>query len=159
MTALLDVIFIILMVVLCNTKTVINEMQDEVDLANGDNKVTENQMDAYENIDEYISVISVYADYENNNPSTRHIRYTLNNETEIINIEVNKDNAEASYAEFINSIDEFIGAREGQKPVLLNLDDSQILHRDYVRLDEEIAILKSKYSNLYVNERNLFDAI
>lgn len=157
MTALLDVIFIILMVVLCNTKTQINDITNKLDDATGTINTSDNQLDNFEHLEKYVSVVSVYADYDSMDPTLRHIRYTLNTNEDVYVVDIKPGTEDSAYEEFIASINGFILERADKQPVLINIDTSQILHRDYVRIEKEISLLKSQYGNLYVNEKNMYE--
>ncbi len=157
MTALLDVIFIILMVVLCNTKAQVNEITSKYDDARGIIETSDNQLDNYEHMEKYVSVVTIYADYDSIDPKLRHIKYTLNTNEDVYAVEIQPETEDSAYEEFIASINEFILERADKQPVLINIDTSQILHRDYMRMEKEISLLKSQYGNLYVNEKNMYE--
>lgn len=156
LTPLLDVIFIVLMVVMCQMsinsesereKTV--EAENAAEEAQAKYEVVTTQLENYENEDQLVAFITLNAMYEKNDPKTRHIRLAYNDATLIEDIVITPDNQEDAYIQFAYEITSFLEEKEGS-PVLLSIDDSRILYRDYVRMEKEIASLQEAYNNLFL---------
>lgn len=156
LTPLLDVIFIVLMVVMCQMsinsesereKTV--EAKNAAEEAQAKYEVATTQLENYENEDQLVAFITLNAMYEKNDPKTRHIRLAYNDETLIEDIVITPETQEQAYGQFVEEITSFVQSKEGS-PVLLSIDDSRILYRDYDRLEKEIASLQEAYNNLFL---------
>ena len=156
LTPLLDVIFIVLMVVMCQQsltsnaeKETITELENNMEVVEAENEIMKTQLDNYENETQLVAYITLKADYEKNNPKTRHIRLAYNDESVIEDIVITPDTQVQAYDQFVQEISTFVESKEGV-PVLLTLEDEGILYRDHVRLEKEIARLQETYSNLYL---------
>ncbi|WP_155830737.1 hypothetical protein [Butyrivibrio sp. AE3009] len=156
LTPLLDVIFIVLMVVMCQMsinsesereKTV--EAENAAEEAQAKYEVATTQLENYENEDQLVAFITLNAMYEKNDPRTRHIRLAYNDETLIEDIVITPETQEQAYGQFVEEITSFVQSKEGS-PVLLSIDDSRILYRDYDRMEKEIASLQEVYNNLFL---------
>jgi biopolymer transport protein ExbD len=156
LTPLLDVIFIVLMVVMCQMsinsesereKTV--EAKNAAEEAQAKYEVATTQLENYENEDQLVAFITLNAMYEKNDPKTRHIRLAYNDETLIEDIVITPETQEQAYGQFVEEITSFVQSKEGS-PVLLSIDDSRILYRDYRRLEQEIKSLRATYNNLFL---------
>ena len=156
LTPLLDVIFIVLMVVMCQQsltsnaeKETITELENNMEVVEAENEIMKTQLDNYENETQLVAYITLEADYEKNDPKTRHIRLAYNDESVIEDIVITPDTQVQAYDQFVQEISTFVESKEGV-PVLLTLEDEGILYRDHVRLEKEIAQLQETYSNLYL---------
>ena len=161
LTSLLDVIFIVLMIVMCyqqiylekreaNADVVMEEamaMQDEAAEAMADASVYAEQLDTYEDMFNQIAVITVYASYQPSDPRNRQIRVLINNE-EVSTIDVSPTNAEEAYGRLAQLLEDNI-TKHAEIPVIISLDDEQILYRDQLRISDMINGLFSKHDNLY----------
>jgi biopolymer transport protein ExbD len=156
LTPLLDVIFIVLMVVMCQQsltsnaeKEALTELENNMEVTQAENEIMKTQLESYETEDQLVAFITLNADYEKNDPKTRHIRLAYNDETVIEDIVITPDTQVQAYDQFVSEISAFVESKEGM-PVLLTLQDEGILYRDHVRLEKEIAQLQETYSNLYL---------
>lgn len=156
LTPLLDVIFIVLMVVMCQQSLTsgtkeerITELENSLEETEADNKVMKMQLETAENEERLVAYITLYAQYEKNDPRTRHIKLAYNEDTVIEDIVITPDTQVQAYTQFAEEITSFMETKEGI-PVLLTLDDTDILYRDHVRLEKEIEALRETYSNLYI---------
>ena len=156
LTPLLDVIFIVLMVVMCRLSLVTNEEREKTveaenaaEEALANYEVATTQLENYENENQLVAFITLNAMYEKNDPRTRHIRLAYNDETLIEDIVITPETQEQAYGQFGEEITSFVQSKEGS-PVLLSIDDSRILYRDYVRMEKEIASLQEAYNNLFL---------
>lgn len=156
LTPLLDVIFIVLMVVMCRLSMVTEDEKEKTlaaenaaEEASANYEVTKTQLENYENEDQLVAFITLNAMYEKNNPKTRHIRLAYNDEAVIEDIVITPETQDSSYAQFVEEITAFVESKAAS-PVLLTIDDDQILYRDHVRMEKEIAALQETYSNLFL---------
>lgn len=84
LTSMLDVIFIILMVVMCNVslgkvsaeeiQVKLDQTQTELDAAKADIQTYETLNEAQENVTTDVAFVVLYADYDSTDPTTRHVR-------------------------------------------------------------------------------------
>lgn len=156
MTPLLDVIFIILMVVIChqmlntdNAKQDIEQLNEQLDVATAENEVHKAQLEAYDSEEALVAFVTLYADYKTNNPKIRYIKLAYNNSYAISDIEITPDNESEAFASFKDALTSFISDKQDM-PVMLVLDESHILYRDQVRLTETLKELETEYDNLYL---------
>ena len=154
LTSILDVIFIVLMVVMCNRSVnenkEIESLKKENDQLNAEKAVLEDQLYTYEHEDDLVSYVVLYANYETNNPQNRNIWLSLGDEEVIPPIPITPETEEEKYTQIKDELENYVSERS-DKPVLIVLDESQILHRDRKRLDEMLSVLDDNpdYPNLY----------
>lgn len=155
MTPLLDVIFIVLMVVMChqtldsqNAQETIDTLEEKLDDATGKNGIYETQLGAYENANDLVAYVTLYADYETTNPKTRNIRLAYNNDVAFDTITITPTTETESYEKFQEEMEMFLTEKENM-PVLIVLDDSHILYRDQQQLAKILQELDDKHDNLY----------
>ncbi|MBQ7678811.1 MAG: hypothetical protein IJT34_03070 [Butyrivibrio sp.] len=158
LTPMLDVIFIVLMVVMCHqtldTQTAREELvqlQDTLDQVTAENAVREAQLYAYENEDALVAHVVLYADYETNNPRIRHIRLTRDNESVIEDITIEPGAEDAAYERCREALSAYLTESDAL-PVMLLLDDTQILYRDQIQLEGMLQELRAEYRNLYQSD-------
>ncbi len=158
-TPLLDVIFIVLMVVMSHQ--VVNSnisdkefvtVQEQLDETVAENELHKTQLYAYENADNLVAYVTLRADYEIGNPKTRNIQFTYNNDISYIEITITPDNEEESYKLLEEKLIEFL-SNNSEIPVLLVLNEDQILYRDQVTISEMLKNLRDQYTNLYQTEK------
>ncbi len=165
LTALLDVIFILLMVVMCYQVSAVKsgvetaeqkvaEAEAAKEDAEADVSVLSAQLEAMEEVESKVAFMSVYVGYNPSNITTRYIRFVRSNQEEsqevIQEISITPETEEAAYQEFASEFQAFMEANAG-KPVLLSLDDSKILYRDHERMSDLISELEGQYTNLFMN--------
>jgi len=167
LTSLLDVIFIVLMIVVCNqqinmtSKTAeIEAMQQQaqVEMAEAEDlkaeaeaakELFEEHQDTYTSIDENLSVMTIYASYVPSNPQNREIRI-LAGDRELPAISLNPGNSKDAFAEFERELDtEFKNAYNAQKPVIISINTEKILYRDANDIESIINKLSKEYGNIY----------
>ena len=156
LTPLLDVIFIVLMVVMCNRSVGENkeiaELMKENDQLNAENNVLKDQIYTEENKDDLVSYVVLYANYETGNPKTRHVWLGHGDEKEIEDITITPETEEEKFSEVKEKLEGYVKERS-DKPVLIVLDESQILYRDQQLLDEVLNELDQDNPNLYKREK------
>ena len=161
LTSLLDVIFIILMVVICNQQINMQaktseaeqamieaqQMQDEADAAIKDMKLYQEQLDTYENAEQLITSVIVRVDYTPSIPKNRTIKILSDKGED--NIDLTPENTATAFDRMEKLLEEIISESEN-KPVFISVDDQQILYRDLNMTNEIIGGLMDIYGNVYL---------
>ena len=148
LTSLLDVIFIILMVVMCNQQVAKPETA-----VNPDPVIPPT-------IEDRVSTITIRIPYEDD-PTSRIMELFVNNSTTPSVIKIDSKNAKASdetnpYSKFKMEIVKIVGeSRDMDIPVILTLDDSKMLYRDAKEVTKILSEIDDEYDNLYC--RGLID--
>ncbi len=136
LTSLLDVIFLVLMVVMCYQK--INGTRAEA----APPEIVVNTVDGVKNV-------VLYVTYDDSDITSRHIYLKRDAESdEIQDIVITPETEEASYSAFETKLKEYLSANS-MMPVLVTIDDSRILYRDAVRMTELLGSIGDEYTNLY----------
>ena len=144
LTSLLDVIFIILMVVMCNQKA---------DTGKGETTPI-----TPPSTDERVVALSVNVtvDFDDNDDIiSRNIelRCGENSIPSVITIDENDvagDGSIAAYETFSNEIEKYlVSDGEQAAPVLVEVVDGEMLYRDVREVSSRLSELSSEYSNLY----------
>ena len=155
LTSLLDVIFIVLMVVMChqalgtqNAEQEIEELTTQLDAAVAENEVHETQLNAYENADDLVAYVTLRADYDTQNPKTRHIQLAYNNDVAFEEITITPETEKTGYATLEDNMNEFLKGK-AEMPVLIVLNEDHILYRDQVKISQLLDELGEQYTNLY----------
>lgn len=177
LTSMLDVIFIILIVVMCSAQfTAVSAQQAaEESMAEDDERqaayeelVNENedvkreyeevkeQLDTFEehkemleNVNTEVAFVTLHADYDTADPKVRHFRLVKGDAAVIDNIEVTPENEEKAFEELLDKLSAYLSENE-DKPVLMTLSDEQILYRDYNKLYEMLQGIDTR--NLFIEE-------
>lgn len=174
LTSLLDVIFIVLLIVMCNQKFETKEAVQQADqmMQQAQEMMQEQQSEAdfqaawnqhfeqYENVDEIMLFINVRASYEKYNIQNRTILVLTgigNGTQEPWKAEFNQTGASAAYQQLKEHLkkvtEEYIGSQEGvTRPVIiaLNREDEDILYRDEVAIDEILKELAAGNEMIYL---------
>lgn len=161
LTSLLDVIFIVLMVVVCFQKLNIDtkakeadaymeqasEMVDEADKAITDMEVYKEQLDTYENLFDQMTVINIRVDYTPSDIKNREIKVIVNNEESKFTL--TPDNSESAYGK----LEKLLGEKlEGSKdiPVIIEVNEDHILYRDLMTVNEMVDTFAENNSNIFM---------
>ena len=156
-TSLLDVIFILLLVVMCGYAKQNHALEHESDLAEKAKAEAEANSAAYSDMintqDELQSLVwtaSIVVPYEPDEITLRHIK-VLAEDTEIITIDLVGNDVAGDVKEFENLLTDYVN-RHPDCPVILSLNDNndKILYRDEKAIEEILQELKNKYSNVYI---------
>ena len=164
LTSLLDVIFIVLMVVLCssyNNDHKIGELQKALDDANGKAGMYEDHGDDIEHLDERVVFLTIRADFYTEDPTHRTVRIMTNDDYNgAEQIDITPEDEEEKYsaikdkiATVLDSTSETSAEKTETIPVWVTLSDENILYRDWVEFDDMLGVLKESYPNLYVYDR------
>ena len=164
LTSLLDVIFIILLIVVCNQKNLTNvvarekavateeieQAMVEKERAQAEYELYKDQIDIESNSDMYVCVISVNSNYEPETVTQRHILVLCKGE-EIESIDLIGNDTEEALEEFRNLVTGYVETNIGRPVILsLNEDDEKILYRDEKAIREIFEELGDKYDNVYL---------
>ena len=159
LTPLLDVIFILLIVGLCykdnfgyeaekkiaDANEEVVEIKDEMAKTDGKNNLLSEQLDTYENLNNYVDVITIYANYQPSNRKYRNV-YVQINAGDVWEKEINPSNEKAVWSECKEYIEESLKNND-ERPAVLSIKDEKMLYRDeqsIERLYEDLN-LKNKY--------------
>ena len=164
LTSLLDVIFIVLMIVICNqqinmtvkedtAKVKMEQAMDAQADADAEKELYKQHRETFETVNEQMDVITVYVDYIPSDIKNREIRIMVNDD-ELPVIKLSPSNTKESFEQFETSLEKKVaGAEEADKPVIISIDTSQILYRDEKAVDEIIGRLFDKHDNLYLKKQ------
>lgn len=157
LTSLLDVIFILLLIVLCGQSAVSDELvktQKEAEKARIEaeekSMLYEDQMELADRINQYVWAVSIMVPYEEEEITRRQIRFLKEGE-EIETIELVGNNVADSVKRFKESLTDYIEKNQ-EYPVILSLndDDDYILYRDEVMVNEVFLELADTFGNVYI---------
>lgn len=157
LTSLLDVIFIILLVVMCSQQmtkwnyesqeqAAIEKVQDAEAIA----ELYEDQMETHDKLNEYVLKLSVYSDFNPDQITVRKVRILKELEAiETIDL-IGADTAEA-FAQLESNLITYI-QENSDKPIILSLNegDEKILYRDEKTILAIFEKLSEEYTNVYI---------
>lgn len=153
LTSLLDVIFIILLIVICNQRNETKMIQTQKQEASVLIEQAESQMQLYndqmESIQEFC-LVSVNARYEPDNVTIRHISVLKKGELmEEMDIIGNYTEEPLHHLQLM--LEEYI-EKNKEKPIILSLNenDEKILYRDEKAIQHIFDELKVKFKNVYI---------
>lgn len=157
LTSLLDVIFILLLVILCGEQIAKEEYvsqkqqaAEKVQEAEAAKELYDDQIELNDNINQYVCAISVYSDYNPDQITVRKVRVLKENE-EIESFDlIGADTGEA-YEAFEKCLTEYI-TDNARQPVILSLNegDEKILYRDEKAILQIFEQLSDTYENVYI---------
>lgn len=167
LTSLLDVIFIVLMIVICNQKLNMTQKTADTDMLNkaaeirmeqandelaaveAEKELFKQHKETYDGLQDSLEVITVYVDYKPSNIKNREIRM-MAGDKELKKITISPSNTENAYGEFEDELEkEIFAAEKEKKPVIISIDTTRILYRDEKAVDEIINRLFKKHKNLF----------
>lgn len=157
LTSLLDVIFILLLVILCGEQIAKEEYfsqeraaAEKVQEAEAAKELYDDQMELSDNINKYVCAISVYSDYNPDQITVRKVR-VLKEEQEIESFDLIGADTKGAYAAFTNCLTEYI-TDNAEQPVILSLNegDEKILYRDEKAILQIFEQLSDDYENVYI---------
>ncbi|SCX93153.1 hypothetical protein SAMN02910292_00514 [Lachnospiraceae bacterium XBB2008] len=164
LTSMLDVIFIILMVVMCRvslggtTEKALNEQlketQAQLDEAQAKLETYEASSQTAEELAAEVAIMTLQAGYSDTDPTTRKVnllRTAADGSTDrnIEEITITPENESSAYQEIRSELEQFLTDNSGV-PVLLSISDEHILYRDYVSLKETLDQIGEEHDNLYI---------
>ena len=159
LNALLDVIFIILMVVVCrqateavNLKEAEEAVMEQQEEAKATQEMYEDQIDSLENMDSYVLPVYLMVRFDPTDVKSRTIEYLVNGETN--EIALNPENEEEAYEDLRGVLSGFLSEQESRILLLsLNEDDEQILYRDELAVQAVVDELSEEHDNLFLKQR------
>ncbi len=116
--------------------------------AESDLVLYKDQLSSYAELDTQLALITVYVDYKPSDIKNRNIRIMVNG-VEQAGIPVGPSNAAQSYQKLKEQLSGVLSEYE-KKPVILSIDESQILYRDEEALRSLIDEMSPDYPNLYL---------
>lgn len=153
LTSLLDVIFILLMIVLCNQQNETSEMQVQQEEAIKLSEQAKVQLQLYsdqmDTVDDFC-MVSVNASYEPNNITTRHISIQIKGK-ETITLDMRGNSTNESLDKLEEILRDYIESNAG-KPIILSLNerDENILYRDEKAIQDIFNELKVHSTDVYI---------
>ncbi|MCR5594862.1 MAG: hypothetical protein K6G12_03375 [Lachnospiraceae bacterium] len=156
LTSLLDVILIVLIVVMCNrdlnTKQV-DEVNAQLSDAQSTIEMYESHQEDLESIDDKVAFVTLYVDFDESDPSVRHIKMMIGDDLKGFEpFDITSSDEDQKYGELKENIDSFMTSHT-DIPVWVTIDDANILYRDWEKIGSMMQDLKTKYPNLYVNDK------
>ena len=164
LTSLLDVIFILLLVVICSynhekqkneeaTKLAKESLSAAVTSAQADSKAYADMIDTQDDLQKYVWAASIVVPYEPDAITTRHIRL-LTEDSELLSIDLVGNDVAGNVQEFRDALTEYI-EKHRDRPVILSLNenDDSILYRDEKAINEILSELMNTYDNVYIKGR------
>ena len=156
LTSLLDVVFIVLLVLICQLQTSGKKTeQAEKDAkraelsANAAAEIYNDLSDSHKNLSDYVVFIAVNSQFEEN-LTTRHINLLCSDETVTIpEIKDLEGTYTDGYKDLRNFIEDYIKANSTKTIVLsLNENDEDILYRDEKAIKQIFTELTIEYDNV-----------
>lgn len=157
LTSLLDVMFILLLVVLCSQNS-INENLEQSNAkydharsqAEEAYQLYQDQMETADHLNKYVLVVSVVVPYDEKEITKRQIKL-LKEGAEIECFDLVGNDVDASAKGFKDSLVSFI-QKNKDNPVILSLneEDDNILYRDETMVKNIFTELVEEYSNVYI---------
>ena len=174
LTSLLDVIFIVLMIVICNQQINLEEKGRDVEAAyeeaaevkaeaeaalseaedlraeaEAEKALFEEHLEKFEDVSSQMTTVTVIIDYQPSNLRTRTIRLMADADTpETITITPETEND--AYTKFEEKLEDLVAQAEASdKPVVISIDMTRILYRDELRAEEVLSAVYGRHGNLF----------
>lgn len=157
LTSLLDVVFILLLVILCGQSRMsesLSEAEKRAEAmkvqAEAEYKLYQDQRETADGLNQLVCVVSVVVPYDEDEITQRQIQVLREGE-EIETFDLIGNNVTRSVAAFRESLVQFIRVNQ-ERPVILSLneEDDYILYRDEVMVKEIFDELAEEYGNVYI---------
>ena len=157
LTSLLDVIFIVLLVVICGQGSLnegLLERQNDAENAKQQAETAyelySDQLEMADSLNQYVWAVSVIVPYDENEITKRQILILKEGE-EIESFELIGNDVRNARAKFKDCLLGFIQEHK-EMPVILSLNenDDNILYRDEVMVNEVFLELSAEFDNVYV---------
>ena len=162
LTPLLDVVFILLIVVLsfqdaysADADNKISEAQqiesdanDLVSKTESKDATISEQLDTYANLNDYVNIVTIYADYQPSNRKYRTI-YLAINDTDVKEISLNPSNGDVAWSECEETIKQCLEDNLGV-PTIYAIKNEKMLYRDEQMIIKMFSELSSSYDNIYL---------
>ncbi len=164
LTPLLDVIFIILIVVLCNQKKyndeadiIVDNMHEEVSAAHDEaadatatSETYKEQLGAYADLEDYVNVVTIYASYTPSNRKFRKIHVVINTDEEKV-FDLNPSNTNKAWDDCRKYVEEVI-LQDTSVPAIISVKNEKMLYRD----EQQIISMVSQFNgdNVYLRSNS-----
>ena len=157
LTSLLDVIFILLLVVICSYNSAKEESAKEAAKSQksstdyeSNSQLYSDMIDTQNDLQKITWTASIVVPYEPDEITTRHIK-VLREDSEIQSFELVGNDAAENIEEFKDTLTDYV-EKYSDRPVILSLNenDDNILYRDEKRIKEILDELANKYKNVYI---------
>ena len=157
LTSLLDVIFIMLLVVLCGQSSINESLAEEQSnaehaliQAESEYQLYKDQIETADSLNQYVWAVSIVVPYNEKEITQRQIRL-LNEGKEIENFDLIGNDVTSAIETFKESLVGFIQENK-DRPVIISLneDNDNILYRDEIMVNEILKELSKEYSNVYI---------
>lgn len=161
LTSLLDVIFILLLVVICSYhfEKQRNEQENAIAQesmltaiadAESDSQAYTDMIDTQDNLQKYVWAASIVVPYDPDEITLRHIK-VLTEDTEIMSFELVGNDVAGNVQEFRDSLTDYI-KKYADRPVILSLNENndKILYRDEKAINEVFDELMNAFDNVYI---------
>lgn len=157
LTSLLDVIFIVLLVVICYASSLSSNYLEQEDIASNKIEEAENAKNVYDDMKaegdslvDFVGIIVVRIPPKENDYTKRTIYVLENGEDELVEYQLEGNNTSNQFNEFKSYIGKYIEEHDG-RPVIISLNDNDedILYRDEKIVLAMIDELKLEYNNIY----------
>ncbi len=153
---LLDVIFIILLVVVCNSATQTVSLKDAAEQAEQREAeaaqvrdIYEEQLDSMENMADYVVPVTIMIRPDLEDVHNRTAEILMGEK--LTEIEITPETEDTAYEEIKTMLTGELSGAEGRVMLLsLNDDDEQILYRDEKRVKDISEDLKEEFGNLFL---------
>lgn len=159
LTSLLDVIFIILLVVLCGQSSINQNLEETQLTAENAQMQAENAKDLYEDmidtsdsLNQLVRIVSISVPYDKTEITRREIK-VLAEGGDIVSFNLIGNEVTEPLNAFKDTLVEYI-RQNNEKPVILSLneDDEKILYRDEIKINDILTDLSKEYENVYIKE-------
>lgn len=157
LTSLLDIVFIILLVVMCGQSGLNRNLSDAMDKAEEAERKSQaayvlydDQSKIADNLNQYVLAVTVVVPYNEKDVTKREVRILKEGNT-IESFRLVGNNISESRSAFKESLAGY-AKENSDRPVILSLneDDDYILYRDEVMVNEIFRELALEYSNIYI---------
>lgn len=158
LTSLLDVIFIVLLVVICyasglSDSAIEREAEAEamINEANESKKVYNQMTEVTNSLTDYVGVIVIRIPPDENNYKKRSVLVLENGEQEIQNYQLIGNDTVDEQQQLYEFLDGYISDHD-ERPVIISLNDrdEDILYRDEKAMLDIISKLKESHNNIYI---------
>ncbi|MBO4291396.1 MAG: hypothetical protein J5898_05765 [Lachnospiraceae bacterium] len=157
LTSLLDVVFIVLLVVICRQHILTDSQQEKMGdveareaLAQEKYELYMDQLETADQLNQYVWAVSVYSSYNDDKLTERRISM-LREGQEIEGFELRGENVSGVLEAFRKALESYI-TEHAEQPVILSLNenDEDILYRDEKAINRIFSELASEYDNVYI---------
>lgn len=157
LTSLLDVIFIMLLVVLCGQSSINESLAEEQSnaeyartQAESEYQLYKDQIETADSLNQYVWAVSIEVPYNEKEITQRQIRLLKEGE-EIESFDLIGNDVTSTIETFKENLVGFIQENK-DRPVILSLNEEndKILYRDEVMVNKIFIELSKEYSNVYI---------